>query len=167
MAPEINPISPRLVAPHAVRADRVMSPAQNFFRFAPGQHLDGMLQTGAEPALLPQPHHATEQLLDVGRGVPFFARREALIAGAAVVHGPLLPEVTEKGHAAATLVLGEMRHLLELRPRLAASLQVGDLLEKAQILHHVAARVEEEAFGRQPVPPGAAGFLIVALHVLG
>ena len=89
-----------------------------------------------------------------------------MIAGAAIFLGPLLAEIPEQGHATAAFVFGKMRHLLELHPRLVARLPVGDLLEKPQVFDHIAARVEEQALGRQSVAPGASGFLVVALHVL-
>ena len=58
-----------------------------------------------------------------------------------------------------------MRHLLQLDPRLPPGLQIGDLLEKPQIFHHIAPRVEEQTIGRQPIAPRASGFLVVALDV--
>ena len=166
LPPEIDPIRARLVFPDAVGAERVVFPALDFLRHSTGQDLGHVVQADAEISHLADPQHAAKQLLDVGRGVPFFARAEAVIATAAVFRRPCFPEVAEQADAAAGVVLGKVRHLIELAAGHVARLLVGDFFEEFEVFHHVAAGKEQQAVRRQSVAPRASRFLVVALDVL-
>ena len=96
LAAERDPIGARLVATDAVGAERLVFPATDFLGVAAAEHFGDVLQPGGESAVLADAEHAAEKLPAIDGGVVFLARREAVVAAAAVVVRPVLAEVAEQ-----------------------------------------------------------------------
>ena len=90
-----------------------------------------------------------------------------MVAGAAVIVGPDFSKITEQTDAAAGVVLGKMGHLVDLPPRHVAGLRLGDVVEKLDQFHDIAAGEQQQAVGGQTIAACTTGFLIVALDVFG
>jgi hypothetical protein len=84
----------------------------------------------------------------------------------AVAFGEALGEVLEQIGPPTTRGLAVVDHAAQLIFRHPASRFVADLLDEVELLRNIRGAEEKNALGREPVTPGAAGFLIVALDVL-
>ena len=119
---------------------------------------------GAEllPPLALQPEHRRQQLLRGDRAVPRLRRGQARVAVAA--RAGLLAEVAEQLDRGGTR---PSRTAPAWRPggRPAAAVRVVALggVDQLALLHDVLQAVGQPGGGRQPVPPGPAGLLVVAL----
>ena len=73
------------------------------------------------------------------------------------------PTNAARRHSSSSAIVGHLVELAARRFRRACGSVMSS--RNFRLLHHVAARIEQHAIGRQPVAAGAAGFLIVALDV--
>ena len=118
--------------------------------------------------------HAVDDLLGLGCHVLLLVFP---VAVAAVVAGRdgLFPEIVEDVVAQAPgspavplhdLKAAHVPLLYQLRLLLVQAREVL-FLQQEPVDDHILGREEQDALGRLPVPPGAAGLLIVVLHALG
>ena len=142
-----------------------MSPATDLLRVGAGENLDQVGLTDGELAGLPDAVDARQELVRRHRAVVGCARLEAVVAGAAVIEGELLAEIVQQLGPPAPRALGVVHDLAQLGPRDLLLLRVGHLVEEMRLLRDVARAEQQQAVARQPVAPGPAGLLVVALDV--
>ena len=147
--------------------DRVSwPPAADGVGVGPGQNFDDVIQTEPEPAFL---HGAVDAGEKFERGlgaVERGARPQAIVAPAAVVPRKNLAEVAQQFRAAAAGRIGVMDDLLQLLAG-DALFRRRFFLDEPLLLDGVARAEEQQALGREAVPSGAPGFLVIALDVFG
>ena len=98
--------------------------------------------------------------------VPGVGRVQAVVAVAA--GAAQLAEVRQQPHAPAVVRLGQRQQRLQLAALHLLELVAGRaLVDHAALVHHIGQAVGHPGFGRLAVAAGAAGFLVVALDVLG
>ncbi len=73
-----------MFAADVVGGEPVVAELADFFRVRAAEHLDDVLDADAESAFLPNAIDAREKLLRRQRAVPRLARRETIIAAAAI-----------------------------------------------------------------------------------
>ena len=123
---------------------------------------------GPEPLapLMPEPVHRGQELLGGDGPIPRLGRG---LAGVAVAARPgVLAEVAEQLGPAAFDRLAQGQHRVQMGSLAAAVGQVpGRGLDQLALLDHVLQAVGQPRAGRQPVPPGPAGLLVVPLDRAG
>ncbi len=98
----------------AVGGKLVVPPAADFVGVRAGQHLDDVVQADAEAASLADAIDAGEEFLRGQRAVEGGARREAIVAAAAVVRRERLAEIAQQFGPAAAGGFGVMDDLPQL-----------------------------------------------------
>lgn len=131
------------------------------------QDVDDLARAELLPTLPVEAHHRGEDLLRGDRAVPGLRRREARVAVAAVSRLRLLPEVHEQLGPAALSRLAQRQHRVEVGPRPAPERLVAlPHVDQLPLLDDVLQPVRHPGRGSEPVTPGAARLLVVALDGL-
>ena len=140
-----------------------MPQLQNPLFLAAGQHLGNVQRAET----LAGADDGGEYLLGHFGSVAVLRFRQADIAAAAVVRRPAFPEILQNVAAAASGQLGELHHLRQFQAGVALLDGILHLIDEIVLLGFVGVVVEQDALAGQAVPPGPAGFLIVAFQRLG
>ena len=112
-----------------------------------------------DAALFADTINTGEKLLRFDGAVVSFARREAVIAAAAVLSVKLFTKVPQHRHAAAFSALGQLHHLAQLPARNLTFLRFGDFVDESGVLDGVAGTEEQEAFARQTIAATRKGLV--------
>src|SRR5439155_25089354 len=94
-----------------------MAQAPHLLRVRARQDIRHVGKPQAEAALLLDPEHGRQEFAGGFRCIEHLTRREAVVAGAAVLGTKLLAEVAQQGPPAALAARREALHLRQLLPR--------------------------------------------------
>ena len=112
-----------------------------------------------------------EQLTRSIRTIPHLGRVQAVVAVPATVAGPitqLLAKICQQSHPATVCGFGQAQQGVELATQALLELfACRTFVNHAALVHHILQAIGHPCIGGQAVTPGTAGFLVVALNVLG
>src|ERR1043166_10196406 len=114
-----------MVLTNAIGRNGMMIPLAHLFACGARQDLNDLIDPKIDPALLAQPKDARKELLRFNGTVISSARRQAVIAGAAIFRLKCLAEITQQRDTAALSALRQLHHLSQLLPRDVALVRVG------------------------------------------
>ena len=124
-----------------------------------------MIQPDAETIFFADAIDTRKKFLRGQRAIKRGARRQAVVARAAIIGGKFFAEIRQQFCPPAARALGVVNHLLQLFAGNFLFLRIGFLVNETSLFHHVAGAEEQNAFARQTVAARAAGFLIIAFDV--
>ena len=125
-----------------------MAAAADFIGVGPCQHLDHMIDSGAELAGSLNPINAGEEFLREHGAVVGFTWLQTIVACTAFVERKSFAEVGEQLASPAARAFGVVHCLAKLGARDLLLLSIGDFLNEMSLLCRIACAKEQEAIAR-------------------